>query len=110
MAGNEAVLSVLGAWQLSNPLRPGSPGDPKGPASVGSENIVAAMKEHGLKRLVCQTAWGVGESKEDAGFAGTFFMKVLVPPLLRDNTPTRRPRRRSSERASSSWSSYARCY
>jgi len=84
VACNEAVISVLGARQLSNPLRPGSPGDPKGPASVGSENIVAAMKEHGLKRFVCQTAWGVGESKEDAGFTGAFFMKVLVPPLLRD--------------------------
>jgi len=86
VANNEAVISVLGARQLSNPLRPGSPGDPKGPASVGSENIVAAMKEHDLKRLVCQTAWGVGESKEDAGVAGSFFMKVLVPPLLRDES------------------------
>lgn len=84
VAGNEAVISVLGARRLSNPLHPGSPGDPKGPASVGSENIVAAMKEHGLRRLVCQTAWGVGESKEGAGFAGSFFMNVLVPPLLRD--------------------------
>ena len=84
VAGNEAVISVLGARQLSNPLRPGSPGDPEGPASVGSENIVEAMKEHGVERFVCQTAWGVGESKEDAGLAGSFFMKVLVPPLLRD--------------------------
>ena len=84
VAGNEAVISVLGARRLSNPLHPGSPGDPKGPASVGSENIVAAMRQHGLKRLVCQTAWGVGESKEGAGVAGSFFMKVLVPPLLRD--------------------------
>jgi hypothetical protein len=33
---------------------------------------------------VCQTAWGAGESKEDAGFAGSLFMKVLVPTLLRD--------------------------
>jgi putative NADH-flavin reductase len=84
VAGNEAVISVLGSRQPSNPLRPRSPGDPQGPASVGSENIIAAMKEHGLGRFVCQTAWGVGESKEDAGFAGSFFMKVLVPPLLRD--------------------------
>jgi nucleoside-diphosphate-sugar epimerase len=84
VAGNEAVISVLGARQPSNPLHPRSPGDPQGPASVGSENIIAAMKEHGLRRFVCQTAWGVGESKEGTGFAGSFFMKVLVPPLLRD--------------------------
>jgi putative NADH-flavin reductase len=84
VAGNEAVISVLGARQLSNPLHPRSPGDPQGPASVGSENIIAAMKEHGLRRFVCQTAGGVGDSMEGAGFAGSFFMKVLVPPLLRD--------------------------
>jgi len=84
VAGNEAVISVLGARQPSNPLRPHRPGDPNGPASAGSGNIIAAMKEHGLRRFVCQTAWGVGESQQDPGFAGAFFMKVLVPPLLRD--------------------------
>jgi uncharacterized protein YbjT (DUF2867 family) len=84
VAGNEAVISVLGSRQPSNPLHPRKPGDPHGVASAGSENIVAAMKEHGLRRFVCQTAWGVGESKQDPGFAGAFFMKVLVPPLLRD--------------------------
>ena len=58
VANRDAVISVLGSRLPSNPLHPASPGDPKGPASVGSENIVAAMKEHGLQRLVCQTAWG----------------------------------------------------
>src|SRR5215211_1077919 len=80
----EAVISVLGSRQPSNPLHPHRPGDPHGPVSAGSANIISAMKEHGLRRFVCQTAWGVGESKQDQGFAGAFFMKVLVPPLLRD--------------------------
>ena len=84
VAGKEAVISVLGSRQPSNPLHPRSPGDPKEPGSVGSENIVAAMKKHGLRRFVCQTAWGVGDSKEDPGIAGSYFMKVIVPPLLRD--------------------------
>jgi putative NADH-flavin reductase len=84
VAGNEAVISVLGSRQPSNPLHPRSPGDPNGPASAGSGNIIMAMKEHGLRRFVCQTAWGVGESQQNPGLAGAFFMKVLVPPLLRD--------------------------
>ena len=84
VAGNEAVISVLGSRQPSNPLHPHRPGNPHGPVSAGSANIIAAMKEHGLRRFVCQTAWGAGESKQDPGFAGAFFMKVLVPPLLRD--------------------------
>ena len=84
VAGNEAVISVLGSRTPSNPLHPRRPGDPNGVTSAGTENIVAAMKDHGLRRLVCQTAWGVGESKQDPDLAGAFFMKVLVPPLLRD--------------------------
>jgi putative NADH-flavin reductase len=84
VAGREAVVSVLGSRRPSNPLHPRSPGDPKGPGSVGSENIVAAMKAHGLKRFVCQTAWGVGDSKEEPAIAGYLFMMVIVPPLLRD--------------------------
>jgi uncharacterized protein YbjT (DUF2867 family) len=84
VAGNEAAISVLGSRQPSNPLHPNRPGDPYGVASAGAGNIVAAMKEYGLRRFVCQTAWGVGESKQHPGFAGVFFMRVLVPPLLRD--------------------------
>ena len=84
VAGNEAVICVLGSRTPSNPLHPRRPGDPNGVTSAGTENIIAAMKEHGLRRLVCQTAWGVGESRQDPGFAGAFFMNVLVPPLLRD--------------------------
>jgi uncharacterized protein YbjT (DUF2867 family) len=84
VAGNEAVICVLGSRQPSNPLFPRRPGDPNGVASAGAENIVAAMKEHGLRRFVCQSAWGVGESRQNPGFAGAFFMNVLVPPLLRD--------------------------
>jgi putative NADH-flavin reductase len=84
VAGTEAVISVLGTRRPSNPLHPRRPGDPHGPVSAGSANIIAAMKEHGLRRFVCQTAWGVGESKQDPDLAGAFFMKVLVPPLLRD--------------------------
>jgi putative NADH-flavin reductase len=84
VAGSEAVICVLGSRTPSNPLHPRRPGDPHGVTSAGSQNIVAAMKEHGLRRLVCQTAWGVGESRQNPGIAGAFFMNVLVPPLLRD--------------------------
>ena len=84
VAGNEAVICVLGSRTPSNPLHPRRPGDPNGVTSAGTRNIISAMKEHGLRRLVCQTAWGVGESKQNPGLAGAFFMNVLVPPLLRD--------------------------
>ncbi|HEX6710672.1 MAG TPA: SDR family oxidoreductase [Rubrobacter sp.] len=103
VAGNEAVISVLGSRQPSNPLRPRSPGDPDGPASAGSRNIIAAMKEHGLRRFVCQTAWGVGESKHDPGLAGAFFMKVLVPPLLRDEYADKEAQERTVRESDLGW-------
>ena len=67
VAGNEAVISVLGSRQPSNPLHPHRPGDPNGPISAGSANIISAMKEHGLRRFVCQTAWGVGRASRIQG-------------------------------------------
>lgn len=82
--GSEAVISVLGGGP-SNPLHPTKPGDPRGPGSIGAEHIVAAMRQQGIRRFICQTAWGVGESKENTDLAGSFFLRVLVPPLLRDD-------------------------
>src|SRR5215216_1127412 len=40
VVGNEAVISVLGSRQPSNPLHPHRLGDPNGPASTGSGNII----------------------------------------------------------------------
>jgi uncharacterized protein YbjT (DUF2867 family) len=67
VVGNEAVISVLGSRQPSNPLHPHRLGDPNGPASTGSGNIIMAMKVHGLRRFVCQTAWGVGRARRIPG-------------------------------------------
>src|SRR5215212_3535050 len=78
VAGNEAVISVLGSREPSNPLHPRRPGDPNGVASAGSANIVAAMKEYGLRRFVCQTACGVGESD---------LQWTIVRPMILTNGP-----------------------
>lgn len=82
--GVEAVVSVLGG-EPSNPLKARRPADPNGPASAGARNIVRAMREHDVRRLVYQSAWGVGESKENRDLFGTVFMDALVPLLLRDD-------------------------
>ncbi len=83
IAGREAVIGVLGGGP-SNPLHPRRPGQPGGPSSVGARNIIAAMEKHGVRRFVCQSAWGAGESGENLDAPGWVFMKVLVPPFLRD--------------------------
>lgn len=84
VAGQEAVISVLGG-KPSNPLKPSRTGDPNGPGSGGARNIIRAMNEHGLRRFICQTAWGTAESKQDPDLPGSVFLNVLIPVFLRDD-------------------------
>lgn len=83
ITGREAVISVLGG-KPSNPLHPLRAGVANGPGSVSAENIVAAMSKHGVRRFVCQTAWGTAESRESLDIPGFVFVKLLMPLLLRD--------------------------
>ncbi|WP_119070108.1 NAD(P)-dependent oxidoreductase [Rubrobacter indicoceani] len=83
VAGRGAVISSLGGGP-SNPLHPRRPGRTGGPSSVGTRHIVTAMEKHGVRRFACQSAWGAGESKAALDAPGWAFMKILVPPFLRD--------------------------
>lgn len=49
--------------------------------SDGTRNIVQAMQKHGVKRFVCETSLGIGDSKGRLGFFYTF---LLIPLLLRN--------------------------
>ena len=49
--------------------------------SEGTKNIVRAMEKLGVKRFVCESSLGVGDSKGQLGF---FFTYTLVPILLRN--------------------------
>ena len=48
--------------------------------SEGTRNIVRAMEKHGVRRLICESSLGVGDSK---GRLGIFYNLILVPLLLR---------------------------
>jgi len=55
VAGQDAVLCALGV-----------PAGAKGPITLcgdGTERILAAMARHGARRIVCQTAFSAGESR-----------------------------------------------
>ncbi|MEP7037968.1 MAG: SDR family oxidoreductase [Acidobacteriota bacterium] len=71
-AGQEAVLSALGSPTLKA-------GDTT--LSDGTKNIIEAMEADGVKRFVCETSLGVGDSYDQPGF---LFMKVLVPLFLKN--------------------------
>jgi len=70
IAGQDAVLSALGhkRWLIKTSI-----------LSTGTRNIIAAMTKCGVRRFVCETSLGVGDSKGRLGVLYTFF---LIPLLL----------------------------
>ena len=77
IAGQDAVLSVLGQ----------TPTSPKDVMEVGAKHILAAMRQHGVRRLVTLTGAGVEDPKDQPGLLNhviTFLLKTIVPQALAD--------------------------
>lgn len=68
----EAVLSALGHKRWFYPTRI---------LSDGTRNLVRAMEVAGVRRLVCETALGVGDSWWRMGIYYTLFLTPLVLPF-----------------------------
>lgn len=68
--GQDAVLCALGHKQWLGPSKI---------LSQGTRNIVRAMEKHGVKRLVVETALGVGDS---AGRLGLYYTLFTIPFIL----------------------------
>lgn len=67
--GHDAVLIVLGAGRRGT-VR-----------SVGTGHVIDAMERHGVRRLVCQSTLGVGDSQGQLNF---FWKHIMFGLLLRD--------------------------
>ena len=67
MAGQDAVLSTIGAGAERTTLR-----------EDGTRNIVEAMERTGVKRLICQSSLGVGDSRANL----PLFTKYIVVSLF----------------------------
>ena len=74
VAGSDAVVCSLG--RTSN--------NPDNIASEGTKNIIAAMKETGVKRLVVITSLGVGDSKDQVPFPFKMLMKTVLKKAMED--------------------------
>ncbi len=68
-AGQEAVLSTIGAGAERTTLR-----------EDGTRNIVKAMENTGIQRLICQSSLGVGDSRANLPF---FTKYIIVSVFLR---------------------------
>ena len=85
VAGQDAVVVTLGITE--NPLRVRL----RGPArtaldvrSAGTRNVIAAMHRHGVRRLVVQTSYGVGDTRDRLGLINRLFFALLLKPQIAD--------------------------
>ena len=72
---SENPLSVrfFGAAQTANNVR-----------SLGTENIIQAMQNHGVNRLVVQSSFGVGETRDLLSCIDRLFLKLILKPQIAD--------------------------
>lgn len=68
--GQHAVLCALGHRRYLGPTRI---------LSDGTRNILRAMEVHGVRRIVCETSLGIGDS---AGRLGLYYTLFVIPVIL----------------------------
>ena len=67
--GRHAVLSALGHKKCLIKTKI---------LSEGTKNIIAAMEKHGVKRFICETSLGVGDSRGRLGLYHTLFVIPFI--------------------------------
>ena len=65
--GHDCVMVTLGSPKLTGKIR-----------SVGTKNILGAMEQHGVKRLICQTTLGIGDSYNNLNFFWKYLMFGMI--------------------------------
>jgi putative NADH-flavin reductase len=88
MRGQEAVVSALGHKRYFGPSRI---------LSEGTRNVLRAMEAHNVRRIVCETSLGIGDSAGRMGLYYTFMViPIVVPFYFWDKTRQERSIARSN--------------
>lgn len=85
VAGHDAVIVTLGITE--NPIRVRLFGPARTPINVrsaGTRNVIAAMRKHGVRRLVVQSTYGVGETRGRLRWVERLFFGLLLKPQIAD--------------------------
>lgn len=72
MQGQDAVLSALGHKRFFFPTRI---------LSDGTQNVLNAMQDNGVKRFVCETSLGIGDTLGRMGLLYTLFVIPFILPF-----------------------------
>lgn len=96
VAGQDAVVVTLGISEPAVRVRL------RGPAhtvpdirSRGTRNVVAAMRRHGVTRLVVQSVFGIGDTAGKLGLVDRFFYALLINQQVADHAKQERAVRAS---------------
>lgn len=96
VAGQDAVIVTLGISESALRVRlVGSAGTPLDVRSQGTRNVVAAMHQHRVRKLVVQTSFGVGETRDKLPFAYRLMFNLLLKPQIADTEQQEREVRAS---------------
>jgi hypothetical protein len=52
--------------------------------SKGTRNVIEAMRQHGVRRLVVLTSYGVGATRDRLGFADRLVFELVLKPQIHD--------------------------
>jgi uncharacterized protein YbjT (DUF2867 family) len=83
--GQDAVVVTLGITE--NPFRVRLLGPEHTPLDVrsrGTRHVIQAMQRHGVRKLVVQTTYGVGETRDRLGLAESLFFALVLKPQIAD--------------------------
>jgi uncharacterized protein YbjT (DUF2867 family) len=83
--GQDAVIVALGISESPFRVRlRGSAGTPMNIRSAGTRNVIAAMHQHGVRKLVVQSSFGVGETRHKLPLLYRLFFKLVLKPQIAD--------------------------
>lgn len=85
VAGHDTVVVTLGITE--HPIRVQLLGPKRTPLAVrstGTQNVIDAMHAHGLSRLVVQSSYGIGPTRQRLGVADRLFFATLVKKQMAD--------------------------
>jgi putative NADH-flavin reductase len=80
VANQDAVLCTIGGHDRLRVALSGRPREP-GLCTISTRNILDAMKMFGVSRLICLSAWGIGDSK---GRVPVIFRNAIFPLLMKE--------------------------
>lgn len=94
--GKDAVIVTLGISESALRVRLfGGANTPINVRSVGTRNVIAAMHKHGVRKLVVQTSFGVGETRDKLPFVYRLMFQLLLKPQIADTEQQEREVRAS---------------